>query len=96
MDGRATDKQLQRAGRPAWNQAPAKHLRPDPNGVTAGEAQPDWYGFDPDKALVLKAIALSVCDGFAELAVLEGGGTRLRLTTGEVFHLGEDAITRVA
>jgi hypothetical protein len=64
--------------------------------VTAGGAQPDRYGSDPDKALVMRAIALLVRDGFAELAVLEGGDIRLRLTTGEVFHFGEDAVTRVA
>jgi len=44
----------------------------------------------------MRAIALLVRDGCAELAVLEGGDIRLRLTTGEVFHLGEEAITRVA
>ena len=64
--------------------------------MTAGGAQPDRYGSDPDKALVMRAIALLVRDGCAELAVLEGGDTTLRLTTGEVFHLGEEAITRVA
>ena len=96
MDGRATDRQLQCAERQAWNQASAKHLRRDPNRVTAGGAQPDRYGSDPDKALVIRAIALLVRDGCAELAVLEGGDIRLRLTTGEVFHFGEDAVMRVA
>ena len=64
--------------------------------MTAGGAQPDRYGSGPDKALVMKAIALLVRDGCAELAALESGDIRLRLTTGEMFHLGEDAITRVA
>ena len=44
----------------------------------------------------MRATARLVRGGCAELAALEGGDIRLRLTTGEVFHLGEDAITRVA
>ena len=96
MDGRATDRQLQCAERQAWNQASAKHLRPDPNRVTAGEAQPDRDDSDPDKALVMRAIARLVRDGCAELAALEGDDISLRLMTGEEFHLGEGALTRVA
>jgi hypothetical protein len=96
MDGRATDRQLQGAERQAWNQASARQLRPDSNEVTAGGAQPDRYGSDPDKALVMRVIAFLVRDGCAELAVLESGDMKLRLTTGEVFHFGEDAVMRVA
>ena len=44
----------------------------------------------------MRAIARLVRDGCAELAVLEGGDISLRLTTGEVFHFGDDGVMRVA
>ncbi len=96
MDGRATDQQLQGSQGQAWDQASAEHLRLRSNGVTAGAAPSERYSSDPEKAFVMKAIARLVRQGCAELAVLESGKTRLRLKTGEVFHLGEQAITRIA
>ena len=68
----------------------------DPVSMGCQRAQRCRNGSDPDKALVMKAIARLVRQGCAELAVLESGKTRLRLKTGEVFHLGEQAITRIA
>ena len=93
MDGRATDQQLQGSQGQAWDQASAEHLRLRSNGVTAGAAPSERYSSDPEKAFVMKAIARLVRQGCAEL---ESGKTRLRLKTGEVFHLGEQAITRIA
>ena len=55
--------------------------------MNASAAPPVRYGADPDKALVMEAIALLERQGRAELAVLESGETGLRLATGEVFHL---------
>jgi hypothetical protein len=53
---------------------------------------------DPDvaKTLVMAELARVVEEGAAVMVTLESGTLELRLATGEVFHLGERAITRVA
>ena len=48
------------------------------------------------KAIVMIGIARLVEDGHASVARLESGGLELRFTTGEIFHLGEEAVTRIA
>ena len=53
---------------------------------------------DPDvaKALVMAELARIVDEGAAVIATLESGTIELRLVTGEVFRLGETAVTRIA
>ena len=51
---------------------------------------------DAAKALVLTEVDRLVVSGLAVIVMLEAGALELRLSTGEVFHLGEEAITRVA
>lgn len=51
---------------------------------------------DAAKASVLAEFAQIVGEGGARLAQLESGTLELRLATGEVFHLGEEKITRIA
>jgi hypothetical protein len=48
------------------------------------------------KALVMAEFARIVAEGRAVLITLESGTVELRLTTGEIFRLGEEAITRIA
>jgi hypothetical protein len=48
------------------------------------------------KALVMTQIALIVNEGRAAMTRLESGVLELRFTTGEVFHLGDEGITRIA
>jgi hypothetical protein len=53
---------------------------------------------DPDvaKALVMAELARIVAEGGAVIATLESGTIELRLATGEVFHLGDKVVTRIA
>ena len=53
---------------------------------------------DPDvaKALVMAELARIVEEGAAVIATLGSGTIELRLGTGEVFRLGETAVTRIA
>lgn len=53
---------------------------------------------DPDvaKALVMAELARIVEQGDAVIITLESGTLELRLETGEIFHLGEAAVTRIA
>ena len=53
---------------------------------------------DPDvaKALVVAELARIVEEGAAVIATLGCGAIELRLGTGEVFRLGETAVTRIA
>jgi hypothetical protein len=51
---------------------------------------------DVAKALVLAELARIVEEGAAVIATLESGTIQLRLATGEVFRLGETAVTRIA
>jgi hypothetical protein len=48
------------------------------------------------KAIVMMEIARLVEDGHASVDRLEAGRLELRFATGEVFHLGEEAVTRIA
>jgi hypothetical protein len=47
------------------------------------------------KASVMDAIALLVDRGVAELTLLDSGDMKLKLHSGEVFHLGDIVVTRV-
>jgi hypothetical protein len=53
---------------------------------------------DPEeaKALVMAEFARIAGEGRAVLVTLESGTVELSLATGEIFHLGEEAITRIA
>jgi hypothetical protein len=53
---------------------------------------------EPDvaKALVMAELARIVEEGGAIIATLESGTLELRLATGEIFHLGEGTVTRIA
>jgi hypothetical protein len=46
------------------------------------------------KAIVMAEIARIVEEGHAVITLLASGTLELRFTTGEVFHLGEEMITR--
>jgi hypothetical protein len=48
------------------------------------------------RAIVMAEITRLVEDGDAVLATFESGRLVLRLATGEVFHLGEESVTRIA
>jgi hypothetical protein len=48
------------------------------------------------KAIVMGEITRLVEDGNAVLVTFESGRLELRLATGEVFHLGEESVTRIA
>jgi hypothetical protein len=48
------------------------------------------------KALVMTQIARIVEEGRAAMTRLESGLLELRFTTGEVFYLGDEGITRIA
>jgi hypothetical protein len=48
------------------------------------------------KAVVMATIATLIKDGYASVAGLESGVLELRFATGEIFHLGEETITRIA
>ena len=51
---------------------------------------------DAAKALVMAELARIVEEGAAVIATLESGTIELRLATGEVFHLGDKVVTRIA
>jgi hypothetical protein len=51
---------------------------------------------DAAKALFMTEVARIVAEGRGELARLESGTLELRLATGEIFHLGEQSVTRTA
>ena len=50
---------------------------------------------DQAKALVTAELARMIEAGNATIAPLEFGTLELRLTTGEIFHLGDGAIKRI-
>jgi hypothetical protein len=64
-----------------------------PKPATVGDALED---LDVAKALVTAEFDRMVEEGRAAMITLEAGTLELRLATGEIFHLGETAITRVA
>jgi len=51
---------------------------------------------DLAKALVMAEVARIVAEGSARVVRCDSSTVELRFATGEVFRLGEDAITRVA
>ena len=51
---------------------------------------------DVAKALVMAELVRIVEEGAAVMATLESGTIELRLATGEVFHLGDKVVTRIA
>ena len=51
---------------------------------------------DVAKALVMAELARIVEEGAAVIATLESGTIELRLATGEVFHLDDKVVTRIA
>ena len=48
------------------------------------------------KALVMAEVARIVAEGGATIGTLGSGEVELHLATGEVFHLGEETVTRIA
>ena len=70
-------------------------MTPNPGCKLADEAgTPEAH--DMVKSLVMAELARIVVEGDATMAALESGALELRLATGEVFHLGEATVTRVA
>ena len=55
-----------------------------------------WLGSSAAKALVLAEIAHLVELGLAAASTLESGMIEVRFVTGEIFHLGQDHVCRVA
>ena len=51
---------------------------------------------DVAKALVMAGVGRIVEDGGAVLIPLQSGVLELRLLSGEIFHLGETTVTRIA
>jgi hypothetical protein len=48
------------------------------------------------KALVMAACSSLVEEGSAVMSTLKDGTLELRLASGEIFHLGEETIARIA
>jgi len=67
--------------------------RPAPGPATVGGPLDDPQ---MAKAWVLAELARIAGEGGAVTATLESGALELRLPTGEIFHLGEDTVTRIA
>jgi hypothetical protein len=51
---------------------------------------------DTAKALFMVEVARIVEEGRGKVATLESGALELRLANGEIFHLGEQSVTRIA
>ena len=51
---------------------------------------------DTSKAIVMAAIAILVEDGHASVTRPESGMLELRFATGEIFHFGKEAVTKIA
>lgn len=51
---------------------------------------------DPAKAAVMAHFGRLVGAGLAEWHLLGSGDVEVRLASGEVFHLGDDTVTRIA
>lgn len=50
---------------------------------------------DVAKAIVMAEVVRRVEEGDAVIVTLESGTLELRLATGEIFHFGEETITRI-
>jgi alpha-D-ribose 1-methylphosphonate 5-triphosphate synthase subunit PhnG len=48
------------------------------------------------KALVMAEFVRLIEEGRAAMLTLEAGTLEIRLATGEIFHLGEETVTRIA
>jgi hypothetical protein len=67
--------------------------------IHAPKLAEDWSApEDPDvaKTLVMAELARIVEEGAGIMVALKSGAVELRLARGEVFHLGEMVITRIA
>jgi hypothetical protein len=64
--------------------------------VNPGEEATRCGDADVAKAIVMTEIVRLVENGHASFARHESGRLELRFTTGEIFHLGEKAVTRIA
>jgi hypothetical protein len=68
----------------------------------AGSPTPDpvtWFtcdSADHDKKLVAAYVNSLVRKGRADLKMLRNGDVELRLKNGQIFHLGDEGLTRVA
>jgi hypothetical protein len=51
---------------------------------------------DVAKSLVMAGVGRIVEDGGAVLIPLQSGALELRFLSGEIFHLGENTVTRIA
>ena len=51
---------------------------------------------DAAKAMFMTEVARIVADGRGDMTKLNSVTLELRLTTGEIFHLGEQSVTRIA
>jgi hypothetical protein len=67
------------------------NLAPD-----AAEQGAEWVGEEHAKAVVMAEIARILEEGRAAMTRLESSVLELRFTTGELFHLGDEGITRIA
>ena len=66
------------------------NLAPD-----AAEQGAERVSEEDAKAFVMAQIACIVEEGRAAMTRLESGVLELRFTTGELFHLGDEGITRI-
>jgi hypothetical protein len=64
--------------------------------VNPGEEMARSGDADVARALIMAEITRLVENGDAVLATFESGRLELRLATGEVFHLGEESVSRIA
>jgi hypothetical protein len=84
---RSAPKYRSRIGRIEMTFIPAANLSDDEN----------WpEDVDAAKALVMTEVARIVDEGEGMVTRLESGIFELRLATGQIFHLGEHSVTRVA
>jgi hypothetical protein len=67
-----------------------------PDSRKAVGVEPDAASVDPSKSLVMASIGQLVSNGQAEWTLGCAGKVELRLMTGEVFLLDDDAVTRIA
>ena len=51
---------------------------------------------DAAKAMFMTEVARIVAGGRGEITTLNSESLELRLATGEIFHLGEQSVTRIA
>ena len=64
-------------------------LNPGEDGTRPGDAE-------VAKAIVMAKIARIVEKGDAVITTLDSGVLELRFATGEILHLGEETVTRIA